>query len=58
LELEAKKLVILRVEHLPITRHWHIVKRKGKHLLPAAKQFQDFIIQEAKLYADDYDRFL
>lgn len=58
LELEAGKLLILNVEGLPIIRHWHIVRRKGKYLLPAAREFMDFIIHEAKIYAKDFNRFL
>jgi DNA-binding transcriptional LysR family regulator len=58
LELEAKKLVILRVQHFPIMRYWHIVRRKGKHFSLAAQQFQDFIIKEAVVYADGYKQFL
>jgi DNA-binding transcriptional LysR family regulator len=58
LELEAKKLVVLDVEQLPIRRFWHIVRRKGKHLPPAAKQFQDFMIEEAERYADSYKSWL
>jgi len=58
LELEAKKLVILDVNQLPIKRYWHIVKRKDKKLLPAAKQFQNFIVREAQEYANSYDHFL
>lgn len=58
LELEANQLVILDVNQMPIQRYWHIVKRKGKHLLPAAKEFQDFMIKEAKAYADSYKQFL
>ena len=57
LELEAKKLVLLDVENFPLERHWHIIRRKGKHLLPAVESFQNFIIEEAKLYAKDYERF-
>ncbi len=58
LELEANKLVILDVENFPLERHWHIIKRREKHLLPAVKSFQKFIIKEAKIYAKDYERFL
>lgn len=58
LELEANKLVILDVNQLPIQRYWHIVKRKGKRLLPAAKQFQDFMIKESKVYEESYKPFL
>ncbi len=58
LELEANKLVIIDVNQLPIKRYWHIVKRKGKRLLPAAKQFQDFMIKESKAYEESYKAFL
>jgi DNA-binding transcriptional LysR family regulator len=58
LELEAEKLTILNVEHFPLQRYWHIVRRKGKHLLPAVAQFQKFMVQEAKRYAEGYQQFL
>ena len=58
LELEANKLVILDVVDFPINRYWHIVKRKGKHLHPAAKEFEDFIIKESILYMDSYKQFI
>ncbi len=58
LELEANKLVILDVNQLPIKRYWHIVKRKSKRLLPAAKQFEDFMIKESKEYAESYKHFM
>lgn len=57
LELEANKVVILDVNQLPIKRHWHIVKRKDKHLLPAAKAFEDFMIDQAEAYAKSYECF-
>ncbi len=58
LELESNKLVILDVNGLPIQRYWHIVKRKGKRLLPAVKQFQDFMIKESSAYEESYHQFL
>ncbi|MEH6455739.1 MAG: LysR family transcriptional regulator [Cocleimonas sp.] len=58
LELEANRLVILDVEDFPINNYWHIIKRKGKHLHPAAKQFQDFIVKESVLYMDSYKQFI
>lgn len=58
LELEAEKLTILDVEHFPLQRYWHIVRRKGKHLLPAVAQFQKFMVKEAKRYAEGYQQFL
>lgn len=57
LELEANKLVILDVVDFPINTYWHIVKRKGKHLHPAAKEFEDFIVKEAVSYMDNYKQF-
>jgi len=58
LELESNKLVIIDVNGLPIQRYWHIVKRKGKRLLPAVKQFQDFMIKESSDYEKSYYQFL
>ncbi len=58
LELEANKLVILDVNQLPIKRYWHIVKRTSKRLLPAAKQFEDFMVKESKEYAESYKHFM
>ncbi len=57
LELDAKKLALLNVEHFPLERHWYMIRRKGKYLLPAVESFQNFIIKEAKIYAKDYERF-
>lgn len=58
LELEAKKLVILDVVDFPIDRYWHIIKRKGKHLHPAAQEFEKFILKESVLYMDSYKQFI
>ena len=57
LELETNRLTILNVEHFPIQRHWHIVKRKGKGLLPAAEKFQRFIQSEALEYSKEFQSF-
>lgn len=58
LELETNRLTILDVEHFPILRNWHIVKRKGKGLLPAAEKFQNFIQSEAQEYAKEFQQFI
>lgn len=58
LELEAKKLVILKVENFPIKRYWNLVSRRGKNLSPAAIEFQQFIINGAAEYQQSYEHFL
>ncbi len=53
-ELEAKKLVVLNVEHFPLIRYWNIVSRKGKKLSPAAIEFKKFILKSAESYQKSY----
>lgn len=43
-EVEAGRLVILDVVGLPIVRHWYMVRRPDKRLLPAALAFRQFWI--------------
>ncbi len=47
LELEARRLAVLDVEHFPILRHWYVVHRAGKRLSPVARAFRDFVLGEA-----------
>lgn len=58
LELESNSLVILDVEGFPIQRYWHIVTRDGKWLSPAAQAFKEYVISEAKNYAQEYQHLL
>jgi len=37
LELETLRLVILDVAGFPLTRQWHLVYRRGRHLSPAVQ---------------------
>lgn len=46
LELEAKRLVVLDVESLPVIRRWYIAHRTGKRLSPAAVAFRQFLLEE------------
>ena len=46
LELEAKRIVILDVEGLPLLRMWHAVHLGGKKLGLTASVFLDFLIRE------------
>jgi DNA-binding transcriptional LysR family regulator len=48
LELAAKRLVVLDVEHFPIMRHWYVVYRKGKRLSPVARIFKDFVVEQTE----------
>ncbi len=46
LELEAKRLIVLDVESLPVMRRWYIAHRTGKRLSPAAVAFRQFLLEE------------
>lgn len=54
LELEAGKLVILKVENFPLERYWNLVSNKGKRLSSAALNFQKFILNSASSYQESY----
>jgi len=47
LELEAKRLCVLDVEHFPIRRQWYVVHRADKRLSRVAATFKDFVRAEA-----------
>lgn len=49
LELETRRLAILDVDSFPIMRHWFVVHRQNKRLLPVAAGFKDFLLNEAAL---------
>lgn len=46
-ELASGHLVLLDIQGLPLTRHWHITHIASKRLSPAAREFQQFLIEEA-----------
>lgn len=43
-ELEAGRLVMLRMPGLPIVRHWYLVRRADAPLTATGKAFHDFLI--------------
>jgi DNA-binding transcriptional LysR family regulator len=43
-ELEAGRLVQLRMEGLPIVRHWYLVRRADSELSATGRAFHDFLI--------------
>ena len=49
LELEAKRLIVLDVDSLPVMRRWYIAHRTGKRLSPAAVAFRQFLLEEGAL---------
>ncbi|KAA3631638.1 MAG: LysR family transcriptional regulator [Proteobacteria bacterium] len=44
LEVDAGRLVELRVKGFPINRRWYIVHRVGKRLSPTAEEFRKFVL--------------
>lgn len=49
-ELEAKRLISLRIKGLPINKKWFVVKHKNKRLLPSSKALWDFFAHSGKNY--------
>ena len=45
-ELELGRLAVLRVEGLPVVRHWHVVHLARKRLPPVAGAFKEFLLAE------------
>lgn len=48
LELKAKRLTTLDVEHFPILKKWHIGHRSGKQLSATAQAFMEFVLAESE----------
>jgi len=48
MELALQRLVVLKVEHFPIMRQWHIVYREGKRFAAIPEAFKDFVLQHAQ----------
>jgi len=47
LELETKRLAMLKVEHFPLLRHWFVAHRANKRLSSAALAFKEFLLSAA-----------
>jgi LysR family transcriptional regulator, low CO2-responsive transcriptional regulator len=47
-ELQARRLVELNVEDLPVMRRWYLVHRADKRLSPAAAAFKTFLLSEGE----------
>ncbi|WP_151447846.1 LysR family transcriptional regulator [Lacisediminimonas profundi] len=46
LELQAKSLVVLDVQELPVMHNWYLVHRRNKRLPPVAQAFREFLLAE------------
>ncbi|BBI98334.1 LysR family transcriptional regulator [Ferrigenium kumadai] len=46
LELEAKRLSVLNVEHFPLMRHWFVAHRSSKRLSSAALAFKAYLLSK------------
>ena len=46
LELAAGELVLLRVPHFPAPIHWHLIQAAASQPSPAARAFQDHLMQQ------------
>lgn len=49
-ELDEGRLVAIRLEGLPVMRHWHAIRRSDKILLPAAQSMMEFLGSEGSNY--------
>jgi LysR family transcriptional regulator, low CO2-responsive transcriptional regulator len=45
-ELQAKTLVVLDVQEMPIMHDWYLVHRRNKRLPPVAQAFRDFLLND------------
>jgi len=55
-ELAAGRLVMVRMEGLPIIRHWYLVQAAGMPLSPTAQSFRDFMLGLKGDYLPDLPR--
>ncbi len=46
LDLAVKRLVLLRVDGMPVMRQWFVVHRAGKRLSAVAAAFKDYLVAE------------
>ncbi|MEM1343353.1 MAG: LysR family transcriptional regulator [Pseudomonadota bacterium] len=49
-ELEAGRLVMVRMEGLPILRHWYLVRASETALSPTARSFEEFLLAQEGRY--------
>lgn len=47
-ELASGRLALLDVDDLPVRRQWYLVRRATRRLVPAAEEFGEFLISQAR----------
>ena len=59
-ELQDQRLAVVKADQFPIVRQWYIVTRSGKRLSAVAREFRDFVKNEAHRFdnANIIARFL
>jgi len=57
-ELEEGRLGLIPAPGLPMMRQWHVVRRREKHLLPAARALWDFLAARGASYLPHTDSIL
>ncbi|PXW95746.1 DNA-binding transcriptional LysR family regulator [Sphaerotilus hippei] len=50
LELQARALQLVHVEHTPVMRTWFVVHRQSRVLSPAAEAFRYFVLEHAEAF--------
>ncbi len=43
---EAGRIAVLDVEGFPLRRHWYLIQLKDKQLLPSARAFREFLLEQ------------
>ncbi|MFM2328489.1 MAG: hypothetical protein RLZZ494_592 [Pseudomonadota bacterium] len=56
LELRARELLLIPVEHTPVMRSWNVVHLQAKLLSPAAEAFRYFILEQGEAWLAAHDR--
>jgi LysR family transcriptional regulator, low CO2-responsive transcriptional regulator len=56
LELEVGELALVHAPGLPIMRRWNVVHRREKLLSPAARAFQEFVVEEGGAFLRQWGR--
>ena len=50
LELAAGAVALVHAPGLPVMRTWHVVRLSAKRPSPAAKAFEEFVVDEGKAF--------
>jgi DNA-binding transcriptional LysR family regulator len=54
LEFQSGLLRVLALPGLPMTRHWHLVRARGKTLSPPASAFRNYLLEKAESFLAEH----